>query len=694
MAPDSVDGSKIKLASGESIRVVSGGSTVDLIKLNASTGKIEVGGSNEEVAIKSDVTSALALKADTTAVTSAISTAISNLVNGAPLVLDTLNELAAALGNDANYATTVTNALALKASIVQLRQNGGFNSVTSSGSSSSIDISTGARFTVVTGSSAHTMVLPSWASAEAGETFTIVNRSSGSVGVNHNASDSSGSQVTSLAQNQMFIVRVNASKTSWVGVKVPVLSSSNELSMASQKIINLATPTSSSDASTKGYVDQEINSLKNVQIANASSVLGVSLASATHLGTFTGSIIPDSSDVKSALQSLETAMESANVSAVVADLGRVESIIGVDIQTASHLGSFSGSTISSNTDVKSALQELETAVETKISSSEKGAANGVAPLNSSSKIDSSYLPSAIVGALKYKGVLDASAGSYPSSPEQGDYYVISVAGTISGNYYHMGDWAVYNGSSWDDIDNAQTITSVNSQTGAVVLDTDDISEGSSNLYYTSARFDSAFSGKDTDDLSEGSLNLYYTSARFNSAFSGKSTSDLAEGSNLYYTQARFDSAFSAKDSDDLSEGSSNLYFTEARVRSTVMTGLTLTSGAFDPADSLIVTLSKAGYQIDNHEGRIDALEAKVFVKEQITLSAGDITNGYVDLANQAVANSVVAFIDRLGMHQGSDFSVSVVSNKTRITFKNGSSLIGDGAEAPASGDVLSFTYYK
>jgi hypothetical protein len=46
--------------------------------------------------------------------TTAISTAIDNLVDGAPGVLNTLNELAAALGDDANYVTTVTSALATK----------------------------------------------------------------------------------------------------------------------------------------------------------------------------------------------------------------------------------------------------------------------------------------------------------------------------------------------------------------------------------------------------------------------------------------------------------------------------------------------------------------------------------------------------------------------------------------------------
>lgn len=43
-----------------------------------------------------------------------VDTAIANLISSSPGVLDTLNELAAALGNDPDFATTVTNNLATK----------------------------------------------------------------------------------------------------------------------------------------------------------------------------------------------------------------------------------------------------------------------------------------------------------------------------------------------------------------------------------------------------------------------------------------------------------------------------------------------------------------------------------------------------------------------------------------------------
>jgi hypothetical protein len=48
----------------------------------------------------------------------------------------------------------------------------------------------------------------------------------------------------------------------------------------------------------------------------------------------------------------------------------------------------------------------------------------------------------------------------------------------------------------------------------------------------------------TTNVPEGA-NLYYTAARFNTAFGAKSTTDLIEGTNLYYTNARTDARIAA-----------------------------------------------------------------------------------------------------------------------------------------------------
>ena len=76
-------------------------------------------------AANSSVNSSLALKANTADlaqyvqlanVNSLIATSVSSLIDGAPGALDTLNEIAAALGDDENFATTITTSIAAKAS--------------------------------------------------------------------------------------------------------------------------------------------------------------------------------------------------------------------------------------------------------------------------------------------------------------------------------------------------------------------------------------------------------------------------------------------------------------------------------------------------------------------------------------------------------------------------------------------------
>lgn len=62
-----------------------------------------------------------------------VDTAISNLVDTAPTTLDTLNELAAALGDDPNFATTITNSLGNKAdssSLATVATSGDYNDLT------------------------------------------------------------------------------------------------------------------------------------------------------------------------------------------------------------------------------------------------------------------------------------------------------------------------------------------------------------------------------------------------------------------------------------------------------------------------------------------------------------------------------------------------------------------------------------
>ena len=132
------------------------------------------------------------------------------------------------------------------------------------------------------------------------------------------------------------------------------------------------------------------------------------------------------------------------------------------------------------------------------STKDAGAANGVATLDAGGKVPVSELPAAVLGALSYQGTWDASTNTptlTSSVGTKGYYYVVSVAGNTNLNGitdWLVGDWAVYNGTVWQKVDNTETVTSVNGQTGAVVLTTTNIAEGT-NLYYTDARARAAIS---------------------------------------------------------------------------------------------------------------------------------------------------------------------------------------------------------
>lgn len=97
------------------------------------------------------------------------------------------------------------------------------------------------------------------------------------------------------------------------------------------------------------------------------------------------------------------------------------------------------------------------------------------------------------------------------------------------------------------------------------------------------------------------------------------------------------------------------------------------------------------------DSRLDALEAAAaaqttieFSYETYILTAQDITDGYVELAHEAISNSVNAFIDRLAIHENSDYTVSVVGGVTRLTFVD--SLVTVNQEKLYPGDVIRVKY--
>ena len=109
---------------------------------------------------------------------------------------------------------------------------------------------------------------------------------------------------------------------------------------------------------------------QSTNIGNLVTLSGVA-TNATNLGTFTGTVIPDNQNIKQAIQSLETnldavltsdATQTTNIATQTTRVDNLVTLSGV-ANNATNLGTFTGTTIADNQTVKSALQSLETAVE-------------------------------------------------------------------------------------------------------------------------------------------------------------------------------------------------------------------------------------------------------------------------------------------------------------------------------------------
>jgi len=288
---------------------------------------------------------------------------------------------------------------------------------------------------------------------------------------------------------------------------------------------------------------------------------------------------------------------------------------------------------------------------------QKGANNGICELDANGLVPTNHLPPLAITDVHV--VADAAAR----------LALVAQEGDVAIQTDDSSSW-IYDGSAWVAFGVSGAVVSVNGQTGTVSLDTDDISEGSTNQYFTSTRAKTAAvvnstAGSETDqapsvsamksyvtanggtvdsvnsvspvagnvtlttdNINQGSTNLYFTNTNFDNRLATKTTDNLTEGStNLYYTSTRVNSAFdtrlATKTTDNLTEGSTNKYFSDTLARNAFSagTGITITSGqiattitqytdelAQDASASLLTTGSHTGisYSYVDGSNKIDS----------------------------------------------------------------------------------------
>lgn len=136
---------------------------------------------------------------------------IDDVIAGAPGALDTLNELAAALGDDANFAATVTTALAAKADITN-------PPVVVSGTTDTLASGDNGKINRYTNASAVTVTIPTDASDDLPDGFscTLVAEGAGGLSLSVTGITVTGSAPTTIAQGEALVVIKTATANTWV----------------------------------------------------------------------------------------------------------------------------------------------------------------------------------------------------------------------------------------------------------------------------------------------------------------------------------------------------------------------------------------------------------------------------------------------------------------------------------------------
>jgi len=286
--------------------------------------------------------------------------------------------------------------------------------------------------------------------------------------------------------------------------------------------------------------------------------------------------------------------------------------------------------------------------------------------------------SGMVGGVIFQGTWDASTNTptlTSSVGTKGYYYIVSVAGSTNLNGitdWKIGDWAIFNGTTWDKVDNTDAVSSVNGFTGAVSLTTSNIAEGT-NLYYLDSRARLALSftaGSGAYDNTTGVITIPTNTSQLTNGANFITLSSLSASSPLAYNNGT--GAFSIQ----VATGSQNGYLssTDWTTFNSKQNALTLTTTGSSGSSTLVgATLNVPTYTLSGLGGvpttrqltiNGTAYDLSADRSWSVGTHTGTLTSGFIPKATGATT-----LTDSLAYDGGSSIGINTNAPHDSTQFK-------------------------
>ena len=503
-----------------------------------------------------------------------VDSSVNSALDGAPGALDTLNEIAAALGDDANFAGTMTTALAGKLALAGGTMSGNIDMA----ANKVVDL--GAP-TLATDAATKGYVDTQIAGVSAGADLTLSNLSNAgtartNLGLGTAATQATGSFLQT-GNNLSDLGDAGAARTA-LGLGTAALSADTAFLQTANNLSDLS---NAATARTNLGLGTAATTNANAYLAANATTDGINEGSTNLYFTtarFDSEFATKTTDnVNEGTSNLYYTDGRADARIAAASLG--------DLSDVNLAGAVTGSILVWNA-VNSRF-EIGSDTDTGITQGQGDARYFQLSATNLPDTDGTY----DIGSstLEYRNIYARKVYAQSTTVETLNG---ATGGTITGNLTTTGDLTVQGniigpvdlsnstiGSLSDvnvtGIQNNDILkwSAANSRFEKGTINSDEVTEGSTNLFFTTARhnpaFDTRLGTKTSDDIAEGSSNLYFTTARgnanFDTRFGTKTSDDVAEGStNRYFTNARAISALTGATTDNIAEGVNNQYFTNAK----------------------------------------------------------------------------------------------------------------------------------